>query len=164
MYENGYIDKSLVQNTTLSCLLLTYFIKKYKNISYIEDSPDLLKILLVLPLVWHKESCILINKRNKKTSFYELIAEDSIIKVDFEKRLLDFYPITIQGLNLALSTGLIEKLEDDEKVLFNPRFKRWSKDYSIKVAPSDMINALNRISFWFKNYSTAELYLILLGD
>ena len=61
--NNGYLDKSLVQNSLLACTLLTHFIKKYENLNSYTDNVDLLKLLLVLPIVWHKESCNLICKR-----------------------------------------------------------------------------------------------------
>lgn len=163
MNEKSYVDKNLIQNSTLACLVITYFVKKYEILNADLDSPNLLKILLVLPLIWHKESCILINKRNKTTSFYTLLAENSIIKANFEKRIAEFSAISIQGMNLGCSTKLLEKIEADNEVFITSNFKRWPSGYKYTIAPKEMISAINRLAYWFKNHSTAELYLMLLG-
>ncbi|MEN8389838.1 three component ABC system middle component [Acinetobacter indicus] len=160
---NGYIDKNLIQNSLLACLLLTYFVKKYEKLNAGTENPDLMKILLVLPIVWHKESCTLINKKKTSTTFYTLLAENSIIKANFEKRLAEFNPISLQGLNLSVSANLLSRIEREEEIFLTSLFKRWPVGYTYKVAPTEMINSINRLAYWFKNHSTAELYLMLLG-
>ncbi|KAF1022557.1 MAG: hypothetical protein GAK29_03176 [Acinetobacter bereziniae] len=126
MSGKNYLDKNLIQNSALACLLITYFVKKYEILSADLDRPDLLKILLVLPLIWHKESCILINKRNN-------------------------------------TTKLLDKIETENQVYIISNFKRWPSGYKYTSAPKEMISAINRLAYWFKNHSTAELYLMLLG-
>lgn len=163
MSGKNYLDKNLIQNSALACLLITYFVKKYEILSADLDRPDLLKILLVLPLIWHKESCILINKRNNTTSFYTLLAENSIIKANFERRLAEFIAISVQGMNLGYSTKLLDKIETENQVYIISNFKRWPSGYKYTSAPKEMISAINRLAYWFKNHSTAELYLMLLG-
>ncbi|EHU1704558.1 three component ABC system middle component [Acinetobacter baumannii] len=161
--NNGYLDKSLVQNSLLACTLLTLFIKKYDNLNSYTDNVDLLKLLLVLPIVWHKESCNLICKRKTTTSLNQIVAENSLIKANFEKRILEFSPIAIQGLNLAKSTKLISIINYPDKTLFRINFKRWPSNYDYKQVPKEMLNTINRLAYWFRNYSTEELYFILMG-
>lgn len=164
MNKLGYIDNNLIQNSTLSCLLLTYFVKKYESLTAGTESPDLMKIILVLPIIWHKESRMIVNKKNTATSFYILIAENSIIKANFEKRVAEFGPVSLQGLNLASSTGLINRVVVGNEIFINCKFKRWPIGYNHKIAPVEMINSINRLAYWFKNHSTAELYLMLLSS
>ncbi|MDO3664168.1 MULTISPECIES: three component ABC system middle component [Acinetobacter] len=163
MNKLGYIDKNLVQNSTLACLLLTYFVKKYESLTAGTEHPDLMKIILVLPIIWHKESCMIVNKKKTSTSFYILLAENSIIKANFAKRVAEFSPISIQGLNLASSADLVNREMVGGEVFISCKFKRWPVGYNHKVAPIEMINCLNRLAYWFKSHSTAELYLMLLG-
>lgn len=161
--NNGYLDKSLIQNSLLASTLLTCFIKKYEDLNSHTDSVDLLKLLLVLPLVWHKESCNLICKRKLTTSLNQILTENSLIKANFEKRVLEFSPIAIQGLNLANSTKLISVVKSQENTLFICNFKKWPSNYNYKVLPKEMLYTINRLAYWFKNHSTEELYFMLMG-
>lgn len=160
--KNGYLDKNLVQNSTLSCILLTYFIKEYEKLTVNTESPDILKVLLVLPIVWHKESCQLVSSKNKKTGIRKALIDYPLLLSNFEKRINDFSPITIQGLNIGYATGLLSRKVIQDELLISCLFDRWPSGFSPTSAPSEMIYAIDRLAFWFKNHSTSELYSTLL--
>src|ERR1700752_2943205 len=61
------LEESLMQNSTLSCFLLTSFVRSYEKLTIKTYSPELLKLLLILPIVWHKESCLAIKARSFST-------------------------------------------------------------------------------------------------
>lgn len=159
----GFLDNSLIQNSTLSCILLTYFIKEYENVASKTESPDLLKILLVLPLLWNKETCLTISKKKKKTSLFKVVSENPLINLNLDKRVSEFAAISIQGLNIASSCGLIFRRIDENDIIVCSNFDNWPRGYSLANVPPDMINAIKRLAFWFKNYSTDRLYSLLMG-
>ncbi|KXO85510.1 hypothetical protein AYK86_04735 [Acinetobacter venetianus] len=165
MKNLGYFDKSLVNNSTLACLLLTYFIKEYEKLTLGIDNPDLMKLLLVLPIVWHGESCKLVSSKKRNTGIKKVLTEYPLLTSGLDKRIKDFSPITIQGLNIANAVGLIErKLNEENEILLISKFERWPNNYSVKDAPLEMIHAIDRLVFWFKSYPTPVLYSMLLED
>jgi len=73
--KDGYLDKNLVQNSALACFILTSFVRKYEELTAKTASPEVLKLLLVLPIVWHKDSCNAVKSRNFSTPLNVVLAE-----------------------------------------------------------------------------------------
>lgn len=161
--DNGYIDKNLIQNSVLACFLLTLFVIKYEKLTVKTESPDLMKLLLVLPIVWHQSSCQAVVKRNSTTPLHAIIANCPLIKSKFQERLAEFSPISCQGLNLACATGLLHKISSKDKPCFSAAFESWPRGSKPNNAAQEMIQAIDRLAVWFKDAQTAELYNQFLG-
>jgi hypothetical protein len=163
MMNTGYVDKNLIQNSALACFILTEFVLKYEHLTLKTESPDLMKLLLVLPIVWHKSSCQAIIKRNFSTPLHAVISTCPSIKNQFQERLAEFSPISCQGLNLAYASGLLHKTSSKDKSCFSAAFESWPRGSKPNDLPQEMIQAINRLAVWFKDAQTAELYNQFLG-
>ncbi|NVD96484.1 three component ABC system middle component [Massilia sp. BJB1822] len=164
MTTSGYIDHNLIQNSALSCFLLTSFVKQYEDTA--PDSPpvELMKALLVLPLLWHQASCQSIQKRNLATPMHAVLRETPAMLVDFRRRVQAYTGPTLQGLNLACASGLLVKSDDPVRPGFSTNFDRWPKNSRPTDAPGDMLRAIERLACWFSLATTPQLYAQLLKD
>lgn len=109
MNGNGYIDHNLIQNSALSCFLLTSFVKRYEETAPEFPPVELTKTLLVLPLLWHQSSCQSIQKRNLATPLQAVLKDTPAILVAFKRRVQAYTGPTLQGLNLACASGLLTR-------------------------------------------------------
>lgn len=160
---NGYVDENLIQNSTLACFLLTIFVRKYEDLTAGTVSPDLMKLLLVLPIVWHMESCNTIRSRNFSTPLHSVLADYPVIKNQFQERLSAFSPVSCQGLNLACATGLLRRVSVRGDPGFSMAFVNWPRGSKPTNIPSEMNQTVERLASWFKDAQTARLYSQFLG-
>lgn len=161
--KNGFVDSNLIQNSTLSCFLLASFVFEYEKLTAKTSSPDLLKLLLVLPIVWHKESCDAVKGRAFSTPLLAVLAECPAIKNNFRERVEAFAPIGCQGLNLACSAGLLKKVASHDEPCISALFDKWPQGSRPTNIPSEMRLAIPRLAMWFKDAKTAQLYSQFLG-
>jgi hypothetical protein len=160
---SGYLDRNLVQNSALACFLLTHFIRRYEELTANTESPELLKLLLVLPVVWHKESCNAVKRRQSSTSLQVVLAECPSIKNQFQERVAEFSPVSCQGMNLGCASGLLRTVSVRNEPCLSTNFDRWPKGYKSSNGPSEMLQAVGRLAVWFKDAQTAQLYRQFLG-
>ncbi|HEX5338742.1 MAG TPA: three component ABC system middle component [Gallionella sp.] len=159
----GYLDRNLVQNSALACFLLTSFVRKYEESTARTASPEVLKLLLVLPIVWHKNSCNAIKSRNFSTPLHVVLAECPAIKNQFQERMAEFSPVSCQGMNLGCASGLLHRITFQNEPCLSTSFDRWPKGSKPSDVPSEMLQAVERLAVWFKDAQTAQLYRQLLG-
>lgn len=157
-----YKDVNIINNSSLACFLIIYFIDEYKKISVDGTNPDLMKLLLVLPLVWHKTSREIIRKKQLHIPLNTVIQDNPLIKSNLKQRISEYTGPTIQGLNLAVSSGLLIKLIKNNEICFKINFTRWPSGIK-KTIPDDMVKTIARIANWFYHIDTASLYTLLLG-
>ena len=156
--STGYIDRNLVQNSALACFLLTAFVKRYEGLTAGTESPELMKLLLVLPVLWHKDSCDVIKSRDFSTPLQTVLMEHPQIRNQFQERVSEFSAVSCQGLNLACASGLLKTFTDSGVVVLSTKFQRWPKGSKPVNVPPDMQHALRRLAVWFKDAKTAELF------
>lgn len=159
----GYVDQNLIQNSTLACFLLTTFVRKYEELTAGTASPELMKILLVLPATWHRESCNTIRARTFSTPLHSVLADYPTIKSQFQERMAAFAPIGCQGLNLACATGLLRRIAIDDVPGFTTATERWPRGSKPVTIPNEMCQTVDRLATWFKDAPTARLYSQFLG-
>jgi len=157
-----YIDKNIINNSSLSCFLLILFTEEYEKISVDNRHPDLMQFLIVLPLVWHKISRDVIKTKKSSTSLDSVILENQLIKSNFKERVIDYTGATLQGLNFAVSSGLLIKIEDNNKILFKRSSEKWPPNVK-KNLPADMSKVITRIANWFYHMDSLSIYSLLLG-
>lgn len=161
---SGYVDRSLIQNSTLACFLLTSFVHRYGELTAQTASPELLKLLLVLPIVWHKESCNTVKSRIFATPLQAVLADYPSIKNQFQERVAEFTRVSCQGLNLACASGLLRRVTIENEPYFSANFERWPRGSKPANAPNEMLQAIERLAVWFKDAKTAQLYNQFLRD
>jgi hypothetical protein len=84
--------------------------------------------------------------------------------LDFDRRLKAYSAVTLQGINLAIASGLLERSHDETDIYLNCAFSRWPKHSKPEKIPAQMINGSQRLAVWFAQHSTDTLYLYFLGS
>ncbi|WP_221182702.1 three component ABC system middle component [Paraburkholderia phenazinium] len=161
----SYVDSNLIQNSALACFLLTTFVRRYQELTAATEEPDFFKLLLVLPVLWHKQSCDAIKRRQAGTPLHAVLAEVPLIRTDFSERMKAFTAVTGRGLNLACCAGLLHMYSDTEEATrFSVAFSRWPNGSRPSNAPPEMLHAIERLAVWYSSESTAQLYNRFLSD
>jgi hypothetical protein len=153
-----------MQNCALACFLISKFVFKYEELTAGTRSPEILKTLLVLPILWHKVSCEIVSKKKTATSFRAVLMENHLIRNGLQDRIEAFTPVALQGVNLACASKLLKRELIEERPVLTTCFARWPKGSSPVNAPTEMLLAIDRLAFWFKDFSDAELFAQILKD
>ena len=152
-------DDNLIHNSALASLLLTTFVRAYEDVSAHTEQPDFIKLLLVLPVVWHQASCDEIRRRQFDTHLHAVVSECPQIKTDFQERISAFAPVTGRALNLACAAKLLRSdAGEDGNLVFFSNFPRWPQGSKPTKAPAEMLQAIDRLAIWYSRESTAQLY------
>lgn len=160
--SEAYLDPQLIHNSTLACFLLTHFIEQYQEAAP-GQSPDLPKLMLVLPLAWNESSRNALSKRNAKSAISAVFRETPILKIDLQQRVAAHAAATLQGLNLAVSSRLIGKVGTTENgASFQVLFDSWPRGIKSTI-PTAMVQVSERLAKWFATESTENLYKLLFG-
>ncbi|ENK9285500.1 DUF6521 family protein [Escherichia albertii] len=157
-----YVDKNIINNSSLACFLFVFFTEEYEKLSIDDRFPDLMQFLLILPFTWNKISREAIKTKKSSTPLDVVIQATPIIKSNINQRIADYSGITLQGLNFAVSSGLLIKVEADNKILFKRSPAKWPTDIK-KTLPSDMSKTIIRLANWFYHMDTPLIYSLLLG-
>ncbi|WP_161865960.1 three component ABC system middle component [Pseudomonas yangonensis] len=157
-----YVDRGIIHNSALACFLLSLFAQKYE----LEDPEfplDLLKLQMVLPFVWNESCRNALGKRTARTRFDTVLRESPELKVDLERRVFSHTAVTFQGLNLAVSSKIIEVTHSpSEAPVVRFILERWP--HGTKSAlPSEMVTTVNRLANWYSEIDTPILIKLLFG-
>lgn len=157
-----FLDTYVIHNSALACFLLTVFVQQYE-MEASEYPLDILKLKFVLPFVWDEASREALCSRNAKTRLDKLLREAPGLKVDLERRVASRAPVTLQGLNLAVSTNLLAVAHrKDELPVFRNNIDRWPRGTK-SALPKDMVMTINRLANWYASIDTPTLLKLLFG-
>lgn len=158
----AYIDRHLIHNSSLACFLLASFVSEYES----QDSEfpiDLMKLMLVLPVVWNESNRIALGSRNARSKIDAVLRDNPVLKIDLEVRVKAHAPATLQGLNLAVSSGVVARsISADGSVHFSTLLSRWPTGIK-KTIPADMLKTTKQLALWYSTASTETLYRLLFG-
>lgn len=157
-----YMDKNIINNSSLACFLLVFFVEEYKKLSVDARCPDLMQLLLILPFSWHNTSREAIKTKKSSTSLDSVIQISPLIKSNLNQRITGYTGATLQGLNLAVSSGLLIRVEEADKILFKRSLKKWPANVK-NALPPDMSKTITRLANWFYHMDTPSIYSLLLG-
>jgi len=158
-----YKDRNIINNSSLACFLIILFIEEFEKKSLDKRSPDLLLFLLILPFAWHKISRETIKNKKSTTVLDAVIQENPLIKANFDQRVSNYAGPTLQGLNLAVASGLVTKIEIENIIQFKRSTKKWPSNVK-KTLPDDMSKTIVRLANWFHQMDTPQIYNFLLGN
>lgn len=160
--SEAYLDRQLIHNSSLACFLLTHFIGHYQ-IAAPGHIPDLPKLMLVLPLAWSESSRDELIKRTARSSLAAVLRETPVMKIDLQRRVSAHASVTLQGLNLAVATRLIGRIDTTANgVSFQLLVDRWPRGIKNTI-PRAMLRTAERLAKWFATESTENLYKHLFG-
>lgn len=160
--KGPYLDTYVVHNSSLSCFLLTLFVQQYE----LEDSEhplDILKLKLVLPFAWEEVSRNVLRSKNARSRLDAILREAPELKIDLEQRVASRAAVTLQGLNLAVSTNLISVEQSvDTLPVFRMKSDRWPKGTK-SALPKEMVATINRLANWYSGIDTPTLLKLFFG-
>lgn len=157
-----YLDHQLIHNSSLACFLLTHFIGEYQEAG-LGQTPDLPKLMLVLPLVWSQRSRDALSKRTSRSTLGAVLRETPVLKIDLQRRVSAHAATTLQGLNLAVSSRLVGKIgPKGSETSFQVLVDRWPRGIKNTI-PSAMLQTTEKLAKWFATDTTENLYKLLFG-
>ncbi|WP_244097990.1 three component ABC system middle component [Burkholderia ambifaria] len=152
-------DDNLIHNSALGGLLLTTFVRAFEEASAHTERPDFLRLLLVLPILWHQASCDEVRRRQFDTPLHAVLSDRPQIKTDFQERISAFTPVTGRALNLVCAAKLLRMYAGEGgNPVFATSFSRWPQGSKPTKAPPEMLQAIDRLAIWYSSESTAQLY------
>lgn len=101
-------ETELIQNTAVGATALWRFSVKYIG-SEPDAGPDLWRLFLVLPIVFHKRSAETISSRHFKTGLLKILYDSPDLVLGLQDRVEAMYLRTLRSLSLACSAGLLER-------------------------------------------------------
>ncbi|HCP31042.1 MAG TPA: hypothetical protein DIT96_15805 [Pseudomonas sp.] len=157
-----YLDRQLIHNSSLACFLLTHFIGELQEAG-LGQTPDLPKLMLVLPLVWSQSSRDALSKRTSRSSVGAVLRETPVLKIDLQQRVSAHAATTLQGLNLAVSSRLVGKTGSrGNETRFQVLVDRWPRGLKSTI-PASMLQTTEKLAKWFATDTTENLYKLLFG-
>lgn len=128
-----------------------------------EHPLDLLKLKLVLPFAWDEASRESLCSRNARSRLEVILRESPELKVDLEQRVTARAAVTVQGLNLAVSTKLLAVTpRENDLPVFSNLITRWPKGTK-PALPKEMVSTVNRLANWYAGVDTPTLIKLFFG-
>ena len=155
IYQSEIEEYDIMHNNVLGAHSLWEFVKHFSKFHNKSESPDLLLLMPVLPIVLSETSCDLICRRNfNEGSLINALIEDKGIFIGLQKRMEDMSDITLNSLRVAFVSNLLTINNDDFKVSslssVNPTLSL-SQDYL------NIISASKRLGAWFAKYEVNQI-------
>ncbi len=119
--------------------------------------------MLVLPLLWHHDSCQEIARRQSTTNLTTVLQAEPALRVNFDRRVQAFAAVALQGLNLACASHLLERSMHESEIYLKCSFKRWPLGAKPANVPAPMLSASQRLARWFAGDTAQTLYVYFLG-
>lgn len=149
------IEPEIIQNDALGALILWAFTNQY--CAKQPAGVDLLWFLPVLPLVFHQDTAEAISHRHFDGGIYLALTEDRTLVSGLQERIEAMTPQTFSGLNVAMSTGLLQFDDSKQRVISLRRTDLIR--YGPKVKP--LVGAAERLGYWFGSSSPEEVVSLL---
>lgn len=152
---------SLVQNPALGAIAVHAAVLQCFESTGRLRGASLAPLMLVVPMVFHKETRDAISGKVLDGSFYKAIADNRSIPAGLQHRLEAMKELSFVSVNLGAAAKLIERDAQDLGVSFKP--KRLST-VAIKPANTDVqdtVAAAKRIGHWIATIRLETLCSLL---
>lgn len=151
-------EYDIVQNQALGALAMWNFCYDFYKNTEQNCGPILPHLMLVLPMVFHKETVSSIYRRKKEGGFYRVITEDKMIQVDLQQRMEAMAEKTLISLNLAFASGILEYNNLNSQII-PKRTPPSTNSYNDET--NKIIRASQRLGHWFSELSFEQIGLYL---
>jgi hypothetical protein len=151
----------IIKNAALGSALLGQVAYSYYEKKNQTEGMDLLRSILVLPMLFHSSTVAAIHKMGLKSGLVKAVLENKIILNGLEERVTDTLPTTFRAIQMGEDSGLyrVDKFERDIQLI--PTLS----SFPIPVSTYDekirhMFHAARRIGHWF-DHDSLSLYKML---
>lgn len=147
-----------VQNTALGAYAMWAFVAEYSATNDDVRGPTLPLAMLVLPLVFHRDTLESIEDRYLNTGFYLALAENRSIPIGLQERMVAMAQRSLRSTRLALAAGLITY--DPLSGEFFPG-RRTSPPHVENSSLGAILKGSKRLGRWFASTSHEQLLNLL---
>ena len=141
-------EERVVLNPVLGAVVLWSFISEYQKRSGSAHPPDLVLLLLVLPVVLHATSTEKLKRMRFDSGLAKAVAELPAICGGLRERVASYAPLTFTSLNVACASRLLERIPAS-----NPPAFRIGTKLPAPIRPKgvayDMASAARRLGAFF---------------
>jgi len=151
----------VIKNTALGSALLGQVAYSYYEKKNQTEGMNLLRSILVLPMLFHSPTVEAIHKMGFKSGLVKAVLENKVILNGLEERVVDTLATTFQSIQIGHDSGLfrVDRFEHDFQLIpLNTPFPIPITSYDKKVR--HMFNAARRIGYWF-DHDFLSLYKML---
>lgn len=155
------LEHVVIQNPVLGASALWSFCKEYVEYGG-EAGASLPKVMLVLPIVLHKQSAQYIRRIQRKSGLIKALAEHPDLVLNLQERLERFSTLTLTSLELACLSSLLVVDRTREWPLYLPQRK--TMPTALLPVADDVkaiISASKRLGAWFSQVEVASLSKLL---
>lgn len=151
-------EYDVIQNSALGSLALWTFAKEFYESTHRQQGAPLPLTMLVLPMVFHRETVSSIFRRDFEGGLYRAIGEDRTISAGIQQRMEAMDDQTFRALNLAFASGLLKYDPQTAEVL---PF-RTSQAFQISIGETkEIMAASKRLGRWFSTISMEQISILL---
>lgn len=152
------LEYYIIQNSALGSLALWSFATKYYENTHQQKGVPLPLTMIVLPMVFHKETVSSISRRRYKGGLYRSIGENRTISVGLQQRMESMADQTFMSLNVAFAAGLLKYDPETAQVIPG----RTAKPSQVKIGETkEIMDASGRLGHWFSQISVEQLSVLL---
>jgi hypothetical protein len=148
-------EQRVIQNTGLAAEAIWYAVNEAYLAQGKAGGVPFPLVFLILPLTFHQRSAQALAKKTQSGAIFKALAEDREITVGLQARMQSLSNRTLQGLSIALHTGLVRLDQDGQRQIL-PKRKSPPVNHvtdEVKV----IFQAAKRVGFAFSEMTPVQL-------
>lgn len=155
-------EQVIVQNAAIGAVALWRFVATYFETTQQTDGPELPVVMLVLPIVFHERSSESICRMKSASGLLKALVEYPEMPAGLQIRLEATAHLTLQSLNLAISTSLLRL----DRAQPWPRYTPARNSLPAPLSPAQpdtkrILAASQRLGWWFAAEDVSSLSRLL---
>jgi hypothetical protein len=150
-------ELEVIQNTAIGAAALWQFSEYFQRSSTTGAAPDLARLMLVLPLAFHRRSAECIATKQFKSGLLKILYDAPELVVGLQARMQAMYRRTLRSLSLASSVGLIERTTPEGSLPHYAALRR-ELPHGLKPTHGDVkmvLSCSRRLGTWLSGHDLA---------
>lgn len=150
-------EYDIMHNSTIGAIALWSFTLEFYNSTKRERGPNLPLLMLVLPMVLHKQTALSIYKRKMAGGLYRTLSEDKVILAGLQHRIQAMSDQTFKALNIAFASQLLYYNQSYAEVIPIELIPIKTSNMEIKRITA----AAKRLGHWFSDLDLLQINALL---
>lgn len=158
------LEQDAAQNSALGAFLITHFCVEYFNTSNQTRGPTLPQTLLVLPLIYHRQTVSSLKRMQRQSGLLKALADNPSIQVGLNRRTHSLTKRTFKSILISCNTKLLRLNQEDDWPTLTPLPNATKALKSLSPAGMelrDMQKATTRLGWWLPGIDHVNLYALL---
>lgn len=158
------LEQEAAQNSALGALLITHFCLEYFNTKNQTSGPSLPKTLLILPLLYHRQTVNSLRRMQRQSGLLKALADNPSIHVGLQSRLQSLTSRTFKSILIACNSKLLRLHHEGDWPTLTPFPHTINSLKHLSPASTelrDMQKAASRLGWWLPSTESINLYALL---